>query len=147
MANRKTPVRFTVDFTKRQIIGTGTSLKKAQHPGSPEYADLCKLIAEHPQFTVARKEVGQSASKQTYKNLSFAFIEKYISIQPEADAIKREYEQVKKDAENLKLGVYPYTKSWFLKKFSGEDKSFDMDTAREEIINVGLAATQVEAAE
>jgi len=137
---RKAPVRFAVDFTKKQIIGTKTSLTKAKRPGSDEYNELCELMEAHPRFRVVTKKVERQIGKQTYKNLDFGFIENYISIQPNADEIRREYRQIKKFAANLNLSVYPYTKSWFLKKFSTEDKSFDMDSAKEEIKSAGFAA-------
>ena len=143
MSNRKSPARFAVDFTNRQIIGTTASLNRAKRYGSIEYNELCKLMEAHPQFTVVKKEIGQNKSKKTYKNLSFAFIEKYISIQPNADENKREYQEVKTTAVSLGISVYPYTKSWFLKKFGSKDKPFDMDKAIEEINNTGLAATKV----
>ncbi len=143
MSNRKPLVHFAVDFANKQIIGTKASLNKAKRYDSPEYKDLCELVVAHPGFAVVAKEIVQNKSKRTYKNLNFAFIEKYISIQPDADAIKREYEQVKKDAVNLGLGVYPYTKGWFLKRFSSEGNPFDMDKAREEISTARLAAAQV----
>lgn len=131
---------FTVDFVKKQIIGTETSLNKAKHPGNKEYKELCDLVEAHPRFRVVAKKIEHQASKQTYKKLNYDFIEKYISIQPDADKIKREYEQVKRVASSLGMSVYPRTKRWFLKKFD----SFNMDEAREELINAGLAAAQVE---
>lgn len=144
MSNRKSPVRFAVDFTNRQIIGTEASLNKAKRYGSNEYNELCQLMEAHPRFTVVRKEIGQNKSKKTYKNLSFKFIEKYISIQPNSDEIKREYQNVKVTAASLEVSVYPYTKSWFLKRFGSKDKPFDMEKALEEINNAKSAAAQVE---
>lgn len=140
MNNRKNPVRFAVDFANKQIIGTETSLNKAKRYGSPEYNELCKLIETHPQFEVVAKEIKRRASKQTYKELNFAFIETYISIQPNAAEIKSEYEHVKQIAASLNISVYPYTKSWFLKKFSISGNPFDMDKAREEINTTKPAA-------
>jgi len=144
MSSRKNPIRFAVDFASSTIIGTEASLNKARRYGSPEYKELCKLMKAHPQFTVVQKEIAHNKSKETYKNLSFDFIEKYISIQPYADEIKREYEHVKEIAANMGLSVYPYTKSWFLKKFSVDGKPFDMDVARAEINTTRPAAARSE---
>lgn len=145
MSIRKNPIRFAVDFTSKQIIGTETSLIKARRYGSAEYNELCKLMEAHPQFEVVAKKIEHRASKQTYRKLSFAFIENYISIQTNAAEIKSEYEQVKQHAATLNMSVYPYTKSWFLKRFSIDGKPFNMDTAIEEINNTKPAAlAQVE---
>jgi len=142
MSNRKSPVRFAVDFASKQIIGTEASLNKAKRYGSNEYNELCRLMEAHPRFSVVKKEIEQSKSKRTYKKLNIAFIETYISIQPHADEIKQEYQNVKTTATSLKVSVYPYTKSWFLKKFGSKDKPFDMDKALEEINNAKPAAAQ-----
>ena len=145
MSNRKSPVRFAIDFTNRQIIGTEASLNKAKRYGSNEYNELCKLMEVHPRFAVVKKKIEQSQSKKTYKNLSYKFIEKYISIQPNAVEIQQEYQEVKITATALGISIYPYTKSWFLKKFGSKDKPFNMEKAIEAINNVGLAAAQAQA--
>lgn len=138
--------RFTVDFVNKQIIGTKASLNKAKNYGSNEYNELCELTEAHPRFKVVAKTVDRKTSKHTYKSLSFTFIEKYISIQHDADALNQEYEQVKETAVILGRSVYPYTKSWFLKKFSTVEKPFDMDRAIEEINNTKSASAQSGAA-
>ena len=141
MSTRKNPVRFSIDFVNKSIIGTKASLNKAKCYGSDEYTELCELMEAHPRFKVVVKRVNQNKSKQGYKNLSFEFIEKYISIQPDSATVMNEYKEVKHIAASLGISVYPYTKSWFLKRFSVEGKPFNMDKAREEIN--GLAAAQV----
>lgn len=144
MSNRKNPVRFAVDFAGRQITGTQASLNKAKHYGSEEYKELCKLVEAHPRFRVVCKKASENKSKKTYKRLNFPFIETYISIQPNAAELMREYEEIKKIAETLGLSVYPHTKSWFLKKFSTENEPFDMKKAIEEMKEKGFAAAQFE---
>lgn len=140
MSNRKNPVRFTVDFEERKIIGTKASLNKAKRYDSSEYKELCLLIAAHPQFEVVAKEVRENNSKQTYKALDFLFIEKYILIQPNRNELMGEYKAVKSTAKSLGRSVYPHVKRWFLEKFSSEGKPFDMEEATKEIEN---AAAQV----
>ena len=143
MSNRKNPVRFTVDFAEKQIIGTVTSLNKAKYPGSDEYKELCELMDAHPRFKVTAKPVKENKSKQTYKALNFTFIEAYISIQSDKEQIMREFEAIKISAKNLGRSVYPDTKRWFIDRFSSEDKPFDMDEAAREI---ETAAAQAKAA-
>lgn len=133
MSSRNKPARFTVDFVNKKIIGTKASLSKAKNYGSDEYNELCELTEAHPRFKVVAKKIERKASKHTYKALNFTFIEKYISIQHNADTLYQEYEQVKETAAILGRSVYPYTKSWFLKKFSNMDKPFDMDEADKKI--------------
>ena len=125
--------RFTVDFFTKKIIGTKASFDKARRHGSSEYKELCGLMSDNPDFEIVVKEIKQNKSKQSYKKLDFKFIESYISIQPDAEKIMREYEAIKISAKSLGRSVYPDTKRWFLEKFSSEDKPFDMDEATREI--------------
>lgn len=140
MSNCKNPARFTVDFVSKKIVGTQASLNKAKYFGTPEYNELCELMEAHPRFRVATKKVKQNNSKQTYKNLNFTFIEKYISIQPDAENIMREYENVKTSAESLGRSVYPRVKRWFIERFSTGDKPFDVEEATREIENAAAQA-------
>ena len=135
MSSRKNSVRFFVDFAKKEITGTKTSLNKAKCYGSPEYKELCKLVKAHPQFTIAVKEANQKKSKQTYKDLNFKFIESYISIKSNRDELTREYEAVKASAECLGRSAYPRVKRWFIERFSTKDKPFDVEEATREIEN------------
>lgn len=136
--------RFTVDFVSKQIICTKTSLNKAKHYGTPEYKELCELMEAHPRFRVITKKVKKSTSKHTYKDLNYEFIENYISIQSRSEEIKKEYEKIRKFAHDYNLGVYPYTKSWFLKKFGTEAEPFNMKKAREELKSAGFAVAVAE---
>ena len=117
MNSRRNPARFAIDFANRQIIATETVLNKAKRFGSTEYTELCRLTNAHPQFSIVKKEVEQSTKKKTYKHLSFSFMEEYISIQPNADEVMREYKAIRQVTMEWETGAYPRTKSWFLKKF------------------------------
>jgi len=145
MSNRQNPVRFAVDFANKQIIATEATLNKAKRFGCAEYNELCELMEAHPRFKVVAKTVRRNKSKQTYKALTFTFIEKYISIQPDKEKIMREYRAIKISAKNLGRSVYPDTKRWFIDRFSSEGKPFDMDEATREIENA--AAQTVTATE
>lgn len=145
MSNRRNPARFAIDFTNKQIIATETVLNRAKHYGSAEYKELCRLTTAHPQFSIVKKEIEQRAKKKTYKRLSFAFMEDYISIQPDADEFMKEYRAIREVALEWETGAYPRTKSWFLKKFGTQETPFDMKKAEQEIIDARVAAGQASA--
>lgn len=132
--------RFTVDFVSKQIIGTKASLNKAKYRDNDEYKELCELVEAHPRFRVVAKKVKQNKSKQTYKKLDFTFIEKYISIQTDAEKIMIEYTAVKSAAESMNRSVYPRVKRWFIERFSSTDEPFDMDKATRAIENAAAQA-------
>ena len=114
---------FVVNFAENPIIATKTTLKKASVPNSPEYKALMKLMKQNPTFTVAEKEIKKAEGKNTYKGLDKAFVEKYISIQDNADDLNKQY------AKAAEMGKFPLVRKWFLNTF----KNFDMETAKKEI--------------
>lgn len=126
---------FVFDYTNRAIVGSKTNITKAGKPGSKEQTALLKLMRQEPTFNVVAKEIKVKADKRIYDGLNFPFMEKYISIQPEAEQLMAEYEAVKKVAEESKRSKYPFTKKWFLSQF----KDFDMAEAQDAIDSYYLA--------
>ena len=114
---------FAVNFAENTIIASKTTLKKAGVPNSPEYKELMKLMKKHPTFAVAEKDINTAEGKKTYKGLDKAFIEKYISIQTNANELNKQY------AKAAEMGKFPLVRKWFLNTF----KNFDMETAKKEI--------------
>lgn len=114
---------FTVNFAEMSIVATKTTLKKASVPNSPEYKALMELMKQTPTFAIAEKKIKKAAGKTDYKGLTSAFIKQYISIQKNAEELTGQYEKASK------IGKFPLVRKWFLDTF----KSFDMETAKEEI--------------
>ena len=128
-------VRFTINFIKKQIIGTKASFDKASKGSGPIYEELAEKVAKHPDFALIVKEQKKrtTKAKKTYNGMDFDFMEAYISTRKNAKQLMEEYEAVKKMAEDSKISVYPFTKKWFLGKFSDKESGFDMDAARKDI--------------
>ena len=114
---------FAVNFADNTIIASKTALKKASVPNSVEYKDLMKLKKQHPTFEVVAKEIKKHEGKKTHKGLTDKLILAYISIQPNADDLKKQHDEAKE------LGQFPLVRRWFLNTF----KDFDMATAKEEL--------------
>ena len=114
---------FAIDFANNTIVASKTTLKKASIPNSAEYKALMKLTKQNPTFTVVEKEIKKAEGKNTYKGLDKAFVEKYISIQDNADDLNKQY------AKASEMGKFPLVRKWFLNTF----KNFDMAAAKEEI--------------
>ena len=114
---------FAIDFAENAIIASKTTLKKASVPNSAEYKALMKLMKKHPSLTITEKEIKKAEGKKTYEGLNKAFIEKYISIQSNADDLNKQY------AKATEMGKFPLVRKWFLNTF----KNFDMDAAKEAV--------------
>ena len=108
--------RFTYDFTKKAIVGTKTSIRKANAGLNPEYEQLSNMLKEHPDFIVIEKVINHKAQKKTYKNLSIESMRKYIELQPNKEEALEIFEEVLKIA-TVKNAKYPLTKKWFLKTY------------------------------
>ena len=114
---------FAINFAENTIVASKTTLKKASIPNSPEYKALMKLMKQNPSFTITEKAIKEATGKNTYKGLDKAFVEKYISIQDNADDLNKQY------AKASEMGKFPLVRKWFLNTF----KNFDMAAAKEEI--------------
>lgn len=114
---------FAINFVETTIVASKTTLKKARIPNSPEYKELMKLMKQNPGFAVVEKDIKKAEGKKTYEGLNKDFIEKYISIQDNAEELKDQYEKIRK------MGKFPLTRKWFLDAF----ENFDMAEAKEAI--------------
>lgn len=138
---KKNAVRFTINFIEKQIIGTKASFDKASKGFGPIYEELAEKVAKHPNFELVVKEQKKhtTKAKKTYNGMDFDFMEAYISTRKNAKQLMEDYEAIKKEAEDSKISVYPFTKKWFLGEFDPDKQGFDMKKAKEEIANYRIA--------
>ncbi len=142
-----TAVFFTLDFMKKTITGTKASFNKAAKGFGAEYEELSAKMTMHPDFELKFKEQKKHSTraKRTYEGLDFSFMERYISTEPTAELLRKEYDSVKAEAKEKTGKEYPLTKKWFLGKFSDENNPFDMEKAREKISNHIIATAETKA--
>ena len=144
---KKHAVRFTVDFINQKIIGTKASFDKASKGFGPIYEELAEKVAKHPDFALIVKEQKKhtTKAKKTYYGMDFDFMEAYISTRKNAEQIMKEYEAVKKMAEDEGISVYPFVKKWFLGEFDPDKQGFDMEKAKKEISDYRIATAVISA--
>ena len=107
---------FTYNFVNKTIVGTKSAINRANKGLSPEYGMLSKMLAEHPDFTVAEKQIKHKADKKKYKGLTLPRMEAYIETQPNSKERLIEFKAIQKVAK-AKGALYPLTKKWFLVTF------------------------------
>lgn len=56
---------FTYNFVNKTIIGTKSAINRANKGLNPEYDMLCEMLAEHPDFTVAEKQIKHKTDKKS----------------------------------------------------------------------------------
>ena len=140
--------RFVIDFVKKTITGSEASFKKAGKGKGLEYDELTEKIAKHPDFKLVVIEAKKSTkAKRTYDGLNYKFMEEYFLTQTTAVELTKEYNNVRKMAKETGRKEFPFTKKWFLDKFSTEDNPFDMEEAKakiEEVLYAKAAAKCIE---
>ena len=107
---------FAYDFSKRSIIVSATTLKKARNPQSAECKMLLQMLSEHPNFEVIEKTSQRKAGKQTYKGLTFGTMEDYIRTQTNSQKQMEVYQAVRRMSK-IKGKEYALTKHWFLQSY------------------------------
>lgn len=107
---------FTYNFVNKTIVGTKSAINRANKGMKPEYDMLCEMLAEHPDFTVAEKQIKHKADKKKYNGLTLPRMKEYIETQPNSKKRLIEFAAIQKVAK-AKGALYPLTKKWFLATF------------------------------
>lgn len=72
----KSPI--TIDFVNATITVNAAYAKKASNPFSAEYAQIQKVRADYPTFTVRTRSIKKNAAKDSYKGLTYDYMRAYI---------------------------------------------------------------------
>ena len=124
-----------VDFQKKTIIMDRTFAKNCADTRSEEYAHLQRVRADYPTFTVSTRSCKPNPEKESYKGLTYEYMENYITTHEEGEnrvLILKEFAEMRLISEcHSKAHRYPVIKNWFLNKYP-------------EIANFGMAAPAAE---
>ena len=110
-----------LNHEKGQIVMDRAFAKNAENTMSAEYAHLQNVRRDYPTYTVVRHTIKQNTSKETYKGLTYEFMEYYISkYEPEATrkTVQKEFDDLIEISKcHAKGRRYPTIKKWFLDKY------------------------------
>ena len=99
---------------------------------------LQRARQDYPTYTPVIKRIKRNPSKETYKGLTYAYMERYIETHDNAETIMAVYREKRLISEcHGKARRYPAIKKWFLKQYPEVEK-FGMEESGEE------AATETE---
>ena len=109
---------------KNQTIEMSKKFAKAAEKfGSKEYKQLREARSDYPDFKVVTVSRKASSQKESYKGLTYSFMENYIkNHDDEKKSIMAEYEMLRgmsAEAQEVLAETCSYIemKAWFLKKF------------------------------
>lgn len=146
--------KLTVDHSNNKIIMDRTFAKYEKDTFSEEYAHLQQVRRDYPTYRVELRKIKRNSDKETYKGLTYEYMEKYIVKHEPADTRKSvlmEFEDMIFISQcHSKAKRYPVIKNWFLEKYP-EIVKFGMPkeepTETKEIKVAEMPATTQEVAE
>ncbi len=107
-----------VDHDARCIVMDRTFYKNASNIRFEEYAMLQRARQDYPTYTPVIKRIKRNPNKETYRGLTYAYMERYIAGHANAEAIMEEYKELRLISEcHCKARRYPKIKEWFLKTY------------------------------
>ena len=114
---------MTINFRTNSIEMTKKFAKAAAKFGSEEYKQLQEARHDYPNFKVVTVSRKASSQKESYKGLTYSYMESYIkSHDDEEKSIMAEYQMLRGLSQEAQEALaepcsYIEMKAWFLKKF------------------------------
>ena len=78
-----------INHTNRTIIMDRTFAKHAENTSSEEYAHLQQVRQDYPTYEVIRRQIKTNPQKESYKGLTYAYMEDYIMTHGSAEEIRK----------------------------------------------------------
>lgn len=127
-------VNCEIKFIEKKIIVSKKFYKAAGVLDSPEYKELMRIRALHPDFDIELREIKKKAGKKTYRNLTYENMRIFITnkeTDPKVRDSKLAQFQTTMEFSKAKPGKYAYVKKWFLKEYGD---AFEEDVQHEETV-------------
>lgn len=110
-----------VEHSERQLVMSREFAKYANDTMSEEYAHLQRVRQDYPLYQVVLRKITRNNSKESYKGLTYEYMEDYILTHGTPEERKKtydEYNELRLIAEcHSKAYRYPTIKRWFLNKY------------------------------
>ncbi|MBR5156985.1 MAG: hypothetical protein IKW59_04370 [Clostridia bacterium] len=113
-----------------EAVVTKAFQKQARIYGTEEYKLWKKVLSENPNVTMTVKTIKKNPDKKTYKNLTYANMERYIKTQDNSEELLEEL-RMERERSEIQTNPYRAVLAWFLKNFPDYDsyKDFFNETA------------------
>ena len=123
-----------LNLTTNEIIVAKAFSKKAAIYGSPEYQELQECRKDNPNFKLVVRTIKKCANKESYKGLTYAYIENYIKSHVNAKERMAKYKELKLLSECHRKR-YSVIKNWFLDTYP-EVKQYGTKTEEPTVIQM-----------
>lgn len=113
--------KLLINHANRTIVMDRTFAKYAANTRSEEYDHLQRVRQDYPGYEVIRRKINSNVNKETYRGLTYEYMEDYILTHGTPEEIKKNlkiYDEKKLISEcHSKARRYPVIKSWFLETY------------------------------
>ena len=110
-----------MDYKNNMIIMDRTFAKNAENTKSAEYVHLQEVRKDYPEFDVIVRSIKSNPQKETYRGLTYEYMEDYIlRHETEENQLRviREFNELRTISRCHKQGLrYPTIKKWFLNRY------------------------------
>ena len=103
-----------------EAVVTKAFFKQAHIFGTDEYKLWREVLKDNPNATMVTKTITKNPDKKTYKNLTYANMEKYIRTQSNCEELLEMF-KIEKERANIQTNPYRAVLAWFLKEFPDYD--------------------------
>ena len=134
---------YKIDFTNNTLVMSKAFEAAASNPHSKEYKLLQQLRADFPGLTVARKARRTAKKAQPTKNLTYANMEKYISVFANAADLLAQFEVVK-TCSKQQPSPYKYVREWFVTQFPKHTELPDFSEKAPKVVDLATFQGKVE---
>lgn len=107
-----------INDTEAQV--TKAFAKQARIFGTPEYKLWREYRKDFPEAQMVTKTIKKNASKRTYKNLTYANMERFLKSQENGEELLKEF-NIKKEVAAIQQNPYRAVLAWFLQTFPDYD--------------------------
>ena len=116
-----TSIKFT---SENKAVVTKMFMKKAMIFGTDEYRLLKEFKKENPNVEVTTKNIKKNPNKQSYKNLTYTNMRKYISTLENSEVELSAFEtQIKRSS--ICNSPYKTVMNWFINRYRNTEEMFD----------------------
>lgn len=102
-----------INHENRTLVMDRTFAKAASFVGSNEYNLLQEARRDYPEYQVITRAIKKKEDKESYRGLTYQYMENYIATHANAARIMEEYKELRLQAECHSIR-YPNIKKWFL---------------------------------
>jgi hypothetical protein len=134
---------YKVDFVNNTLTMSKAFEEAASNPASQEYKLLQQIRADFPGLTIIRKTRRAPKKARPTKNLTYANMEKYMSVFQNADELLAQFKVVK-TCSLEQPSPYKFVRDWFETQFPKYKELPDFGTNAPKVIDLAPFQTKQE---